>query len=62
MKNKLMSKLFGLLRQWVLPRIAGQLQGKPKFGGKKQHKKLSFAQKHLPKVFGFLKDRFRQKA
>jgi hypothetical protein len=62
MKNKLMGKLFGLLRRWALSRLTGQLYGKPKFAKKKKYKKISFARKHLPQVFGFLRDRFRLKA
>jgi hypothetical protein len=58
MKNKLMGKLFGLLTQWALSRVTGRLYGKSKFTKAKKHKKPSFARKHLPQVFGFLKNRF----
>jgi len=63
MKNKLIEKLFRFLGQQILPRFARRFSGKPKFSKTNKDKKASFAlKKHLPKVFGFLKNRFRQRA
>jgi len=63
MKNILMQKLFRFLGRQILPRFARRFSGKPKFAKANKDKKSSFAlKKHLPTVFGFLKNRFRRAA
>ena len=59
MKNILVQKLLGYLKQWLFSRSTQEFQSKPDNALTKNRNNFSSVQEHLPKVVGFLKKRFR---
>lgn len=59
MKNILVQKLLGYLRQWLSSRSTQEFQSKPVIAETKKPNNFSSVQEHLPKVVGFFKKRFR---